>query len=207
MAAVVRATAQLISERGTRGVTLRDIARKADVNHGLIIRHFGSKEKLIESVGLSLVASIIEETEERSQTLMDTLSAWDNRYSVNIRAIVRIMLDDPRGSVPVDTRPLVDRLLQRVREEQKKLNIHGEGSSVVLVFIIACVVFGDEVFGPYLRKIMQISDASYRRLRPKVFQAIIAGVHQQSRSPGRAVRLRGRPRAGSHRAAGSAAKR
>ena len=207
MAAVMRATAQLISERGTRSVTLRDIARKADVNHGLIIRHFGSKEKLIESVGLSLVASIIEETEERSQTLMDTLSAWDNRYSVNIRAIVRIMLDDPQGRVPVDTRPLVDRLLQRVREEQKKLNIHGAGSSVVLVFIIACVVFGDEVFGPYLRKIMRISDTSYRRLRPKVFQAIIAGVHQQSRSLGRAVRLRGRPRAGSRRAAGSAAKR
>jgi len=199
MAAIMRAAAQLIAERGTRSVTLRDIARKAQVNHGLIIRHFGSKEKLIESVGLSLVGAIIEETEERSQTLMETLSAWDNRYSVNIRAIVRIMLDDPRGTVPVDTRPLVDRLLQRVREEQEKLHIQGEGSSVVLVFIIACVVFGDEVFGPYLRKIMQISDASYRRLRPKMFQAIIAGLHQQSRSLGRAVRLRGTARAAGRR--------
>jgi len=191
MAAIEDATARLIAERGTRSVTLRDIARKADVNHGLIIRHYGSKEKLVEAVGLSLVRSIIDETEERSLDLMETLSAWDNRYSVNIRAIVRIMLDNTQGSVPVDTRPLVDRLLVRVLEEQKKLHIEGEGSAVVLVFIIACVVFGDEVLGPYLRKIMRISEESYRRLRPRIFQAIISGLHQESRNLGAAAGVHG----------------
>ena len=190
MAAIVDATARLIAERGTRSVTLRDIARKANVNHGLIIRHFGSKEKLVEAVGLSLVNSIIEETGERNETLLGTLSTWDNRYSVHIRAIVRIMLDDPRGNVPVDTRPLVDRLLERVTEEQKKLHINGASSAVILVFVIACVVFGDEVLGPYLRKIMEISDASYRRLRPRIFRAIIAGLHHDSRKLSRGPKAR-----------------
>jgi TetR/AcrR family transcriptional regulator, repressor for neighboring sulfatase len=192
MAAVLDAAALLIAERGTRSVTLRDIALKANVNHGLIIRHFGSKERLIEAVGLSLVNAIIEETGARNATLLETLANWDNRYSVNIRAIVRIMLDDPEGYLPVDTKPLIDRLLDRVKAEQKKLHIGGAGSSIVLVFVIACVVFGDEVFGPYLRKAMAISEESYRRLRPRIFQAIISGLHP---SPQKKVRGRRQPRA------------
>ena len=74
MAAIKEATAILIAERGTRSVTLRDIARKANVNHGLIVRHFGTKEKLIESVGLGLVSSIIEETGAGNRTLLETLA-------------------------------------------------------------------------------------------------------------------------------------
>ncbi len=178
MAAIKDATAVLISERGTRSVTLRDIARKANVNHGLIVRHFGTKERLIESVGLGLVSSIIEETGGRNRTLLETLASWDNRYSVNIRAIVRIMLDDPEGNVPVDTKPLVERLLERVKAEQRKLHLGSGRDSIVLVFVIACVVFGDEVFGPFLRKIMDISDEHYRRLRPRIFEAIITGLHR-----------------------------
>lgn len=178
MAAIKEATALLIAERGTRSVTLRDIARKANVNHGLIVRHFGTKEKLVESVGLGLVSSIIEETGERNRTLLETLASWDNRYSVAIRAIVRIMLDDPDGHVPVDTKPLVGRLLERVHAEQKKLHLGSSRDSIVLVFVIACVVFGDEVFGPYLRKIMDISEEHYRKLRPRIFEAIITGLHR-----------------------------
>ncbi|MFO7557486.1 MAG: helix-turn-helix domain-containing protein, partial [Desulfobacterales bacterium] len=44
--ALIRAAAELFSEKGVEAVSLRKIAVRAGVNHGLIHRHFGSKEAL-----------------------------------------------------------------------------------------------------------------------------------------------------------------
>lgn len=180
MTAITDATAALISERGANSITLRDIAEKANVNHALIIRHFGSKEKLVRTVGLSLVNAMIEETRERKENLLDILFSWDNRYSMNIRAIVRIMLEDPDGDALVDARPLITRLLDWITEGKKDLRISPEVDSVVLVFVFACLVFGDELFGPYLSKIMDIPESAYQQMRPKIFETVLSGLRNAS---------------------------
>ena len=180
MAAITAATAELISERGTKSITLRDIARKANVNHGLIIRHFGTKEKLVKAVGLSMVNSMFEEARDRKENPLDTLFSWDNRYSMNIRAIVRIMLDDHDGAPLVDAKPLIDRLLDWINEERKKTRIGPGVDSVVLVFIFASLIFGDELFGPYISRIMNIPPKSYQQLRPKIFETVFSGLRKAS---------------------------
>lgn len=43
---ILTAAAQAFSERGYRDATLRYIATRAGVSHGLVVRHFGSKEAL-----------------------------------------------------------------------------------------------------------------------------------------------------------------
>ena len=180
MTAITAATAKLISERGSISITLKDIARKANVNHGLITRHFGSKEKLLRAVGLSMVNSMFEETRNRGEDLLDILFGWDNRYSINIRTIVRIMLDDPGGKALLDTKPLIDHLLDWINEGQRKMRFSPEVDSIVLLFIFGCLVFGDELLGPYICKIMHIPDKSYRELRPKIFHTVISGLSKAS---------------------------
>jgi AcrR family transcriptional regulator len=44
--AILQAAGQAFAERGYRDATLREIARRAGVTHGLVVRHFGSKEEL-----------------------------------------------------------------------------------------------------------------------------------------------------------------
>ncbi|MFF1605152.1 TetR family transcriptional regulator [Streptomyces mirabilis] len=44
--AILDAAARAFAERGYSRATLRDIARRAGVTHGLVLRHFGSKENL-----------------------------------------------------------------------------------------------------------------------------------------------------------------
>src|SRR3954449_1737200 len=44
--AILDAAARAFAERGYSKATLRDIARRAGVTHGLVLRHFGSKENL-----------------------------------------------------------------------------------------------------------------------------------------------------------------
>jgi AcrR family transcriptional regulator len=50
VAAVLRSAAELFAERGLAATSIRDIAARSRVNHGLIHRHFGSKDALVAAV-------------------------------------------------------------------------------------------------------------------------------------------------------------
>src|SRR5690349_5044299 len=56
--AILDAAAELFAARGPRAVSVRDIASHAGVNHGLVHRHFGSKEAVLRAVLTSLVDEI-----------------------------------------------------------------------------------------------------------------------------------------------------
>jgi AcrR family transcriptional regulator len=49
-AALIDSAAELFSTRGPSAVGVREIAQRAGVNHGLVHRHFGSKEALLRAV-------------------------------------------------------------------------------------------------------------------------------------------------------------
>lgn len=46
-AAILKAAAEVFGERGYDRATIREIARRAGVTHGLVIRHFHNKEELL----------------------------------------------------------------------------------------------------------------------------------------------------------------
>jgi len=46
-AAILQAARQALAEQGYARTTIRDVARRAGVTHGLVMRHFGSKEQLM----------------------------------------------------------------------------------------------------------------------------------------------------------------
>jgi TetR/AcrR family transcriptional regulator, repressor for neighboring sulfatase len=48
--ALIEAAIELFAERGPAAVSVREIATRAGVNHGLVHRHFGSKEGLLSAV-------------------------------------------------------------------------------------------------------------------------------------------------------------
>jgi AcrR family transcriptional regulator len=46
-AAILEAAREVFAERGYARATIREIARRAGVTHGLVMRHFGTKERLL----------------------------------------------------------------------------------------------------------------------------------------------------------------
>lgn len=50
VAAVLESAADLFADRGPAATSIRDIAARSRVNHGLIHRHFGSKDGLVAAV-------------------------------------------------------------------------------------------------------------------------------------------------------------
>ena len=49
-AAILEAATDLFAERGPAATSIRDIAARSHVNHGLVFRHFGTKEQLVGTV-------------------------------------------------------------------------------------------------------------------------------------------------------------
>ncbi|HEY6316664.1 MAG TPA: helix-turn-helix domain-containing protein, partial [Acidimicrobiia bacterium] len=56
-AALLDAAADLFAARGPAAVSVRDVAARAGVNHGLVHRHFGSKEALVGTTLEQLAAA------------------------------------------------------------------------------------------------------------------------------------------------------
>src|SRR5271170_5270534 len=46
-AAVLQAASELFAEKGPAATSIREVAARAGVNHGLLHRHFGSKRQLL----------------------------------------------------------------------------------------------------------------------------------------------------------------
>lgn len=47
---IIEATIELVNERGYKGATTREIAKRAGVNEVTLFRHFGSKKGIVEAV-------------------------------------------------------------------------------------------------------------------------------------------------------------
>ncbi len=59
-AAILEAATELFAERGPAATSIRDIAARSNVNHGLVFRHFGTKENLVGAVLDHLGANLTE---------------------------------------------------------------------------------------------------------------------------------------------------
>ncbi|HEY8572090.1 helix-turn-helix domain-containing protein [Phenylobacterium sp.] len=66
-AAVLAAAEQLFAERGYAAVSVRDLAQAAGVNHGLIHRHFGSKEAVLHAVLQGMFSDVAAAAASRIQ--------------------------------------------------------------------------------------------------------------------------------------------
>jgi AcrR family transcriptional regulator len=100
MDALIDATGQLILERGVT-MSVRDIARRAGVNHGLVHTYFGSKETLLAAAFGHLVDRAAVELDEDGFPPADLAFRRGGEVA---RALARTMLDvtgDPYPSHPI----------------------------------------------------------------------------------------------------------
>jgi AcrR family transcriptional regulator len=88
VAAVLESAADLFAERGPAATSIRDIAAGSRVNHGLIHRHFGSKDRL--------VAAVLDHLGQHLAGLLDAKadgSAIGEAVDRQLRVLARTSLD------------------------------------------------------------------------------------------------------------------
>ncbi|OBF32361.1 TetR family transcriptional regulator [Mycolicibacterium peregrinum] len=118
VAAALSAAAELFAERGPAATSIRDIAARSKVNHGLIYRHFGTKEQL--------VGAVLEHLGGRLTALLDgdvSEAEVEQNLDQHMRVMARALLDGyPIGQLqtrfPGVTR-LLDEVLPRFGDERE----------------------------------------------------------------------------------------
>lgn len=95
--ALVSAAADLFEEMGPNAVSVRAIAERAGVNHGLVHHYFGSKSGLVQAVLERRADESAAAIRERGVDAV--IDPEDGRVRRHVRVLTRVVLDDaaPEG--------------------------------------------------------------------------------------------------------------
>ena len=148
VAAILEAAADLFAARGPAATSIRDIAARSNVNHGLVFRHLGSKEQLVGAVLNHLGQQLTELIDSGAPA--ERIEAALDRQT---RVMARVLLDGyPAGELQT-TFPNMERLLQRVRP-----NFDDELSARLAVANIVALQLGWRLLGPFLRGALDLPE-------------------------------------------------
>jgi AcrR family transcriptional regulator len=86
MTAVLDAGSELFAERGPAATSIREVAARSGVNHGLVYRHFGTKEEL--------VAAVLDHVSDQvNQAIADSSEATQDMAERQWRVLAHTILD------------------------------------------------------------------------------------------------------------------
>ncbi|BAX91202.1 TetR/AcrR family transcriptional regulator [Mycobacterium shigaense] len=157
-AAVLQAATDLFAERGPAATSIRDIAARSKVNHGLVFRHFGTKDKLVGAV-----------LDHLGTTLTDLLNSGapsevvDQVLDRQMRVMARTLLDGYPAAQLQKQFPNIATLIEWVRP------VHKDDMSARLAVANGLALqFGWRLFAPILRSAAGLDELTDDQIRDVV---------------------------------------
>lgn len=166
VAAVMEAAADLFAERGPAATSIRDIAERAGVNHGLVFRHFGTKERL--------VGTVLKFLGDQSGALAASgrFSAADPMLRRHLTVLARCILDGyPAGELQ-QRFPVMSLMIDRIRPE-----MGSDREAGLTVAHLAAFTMGWQLLEPFLRSAAGLQDLSDTELRAAVDAQAVRILH------------------------------
>ncbi len=157
VAAVMEAAADLFAERGPAATSIRDIAERAGVNHGLVFRHFGAKDQL--------VGTVLKFLGDRSGALAASgrLTTADPGLRRHLTVLARCILDGyPVGELQ-ERFPVMALMIERVRPE-----MDSDRDAGLAVAHLAAFAMGWQLLEPFLRNAAGLQDLGDTELRAEI---------------------------------------
>lgn len=158
IAAILDSAGEMFADRGPAAASIRDIAARARVNHGLVFRHFGTKERLVSAVLDHLAAHLA--------TLMNAgapAAEIEAAGSRQLRVIARALLDGyPVGQLQTIF-PGAAKLVDEIRAGHPS----DEEARLTAAHVLA-LLFGWQLFEPFLRSATGLHDYPEDALRQSI---------------------------------------
>jgi AcrR family transcriptional regulator len=182
--ALLDAAARLIATSPPDEVSLRGIARAADVNHGLVHRHFGTRddliERLLERTARHWTAEL--ETTGDYRHAMESILGTDEEAEASagtwLRLLAWSLLTEPPGRSAESHR-------RYATLDQLPPLLSGDNDDAASTTAAAlALVFGWRFFHPYIRAALHLEDVDFGTLqdvvRGRLHQLIAGGNNAQS---------------------------
>jgi TetR/AcrR family transcriptional regulator, repressor for neighboring sulfatase len=162
VAAVLAAAGELFAEKGPAATSIREVAARAGVNHGLLHRHFGSKRQLL--------AATLQHLADSAMTLRESgapLEQLEAAHEQQLRVMVRSTLDGFPIEELQQRFPGMEWFLEQVRPG------HSDERQARLSAAHAMALqFGWGLIGPTLRVAFGLQDLSDSEIRAGVAEQI-----------------------------------
>jgi AcrR family transcriptional regulator len=114
----------LFAKRGFASVTIKDIAKSANITSGLLYYYFDNKEDLFKSSiehAILLALENYERLKEKHSDPVDLINDWfqnNIEMASSIRSLVKIMLDYSNSEISLDS---VDAMIARFYREEMSI--------------------------------------------------------------------------------------
>lgn len=175
MSAILDAATGLFAEKGVAAVSIRDIAAKADVNHGLIYRHFGTKENLRLRVQDRLMKQInddIGEPKNFADALLEGVRAL-RKNDTFWKVLARTLLDGQFEGGVQSSFPFLRRMVDSIGMAQLQGAIDSDIDPRVIVAGGVAMVLGLLVFENYILPGTGLDAGSHRATQDEVLSAFL----------------------------------
>lgn len=149
--ALLTAAVERFAARGPTASSVRDIARHAEVNQGLIYRHFGSKEALVAEALDAGISGLFPAALAVDGFDFDAMSWLLHHASPAPRLIARTLVDDVDITVVRRSFPVVHRLLDRYDRVPSGAGPGDLSDPRLAVGAAAALALGSAIWGALLR--------------------------------------------------------
>ena len=164
--ALLDAAERLFAAAGPGDVSLRSIARAAGVNHGLVHRHFGTRDDLIDRLMERTAAKWTDELESTRDYLaaIESILGSDDEAPTTAGAWLRLLAwslltEAPNRSGAVQRRyATLDRLLPLLTNGE-----HDNATNTTAAAL--ALVFGWRFFHPYIRAALHLDNVDFAALQ------------------------------------------
>lgn len=152
-AALIAALIELLDQKSITAITVREVAARAGVNHGLVHRYFGSRDKLVEAA-VREMSSALHRGDPIDGTMSAATFATLRANPGLARLTARACLDGPRELLELAS-PEPERLAQIVepiRAALRRMRLADTVDAHLLNALASAAFLGWFVFKPLLRE-------------------------------------------------------
>lgn len=174
--ALIRSAAELFAEHGVSGVSLREIATHAGVNHGLIHRHFGSKDNLRKKTQEHLAKKVRDDigTPNNLIELLEKADTAVQKHPLFWKVMARSFLD---GTIEGDVQsefPFVRDFVKLVRMAQEQNIIKLDIDPRYIVAGILAYGLGMRAFEQYILEAAELEDEPAEKVLTEIRNRFIS---------------------------------
>jgi AcrR family transcriptional regulator len=170
--ALISAASELFAQRGPAAVSVREIAQLAQVNHGLVHRHFGSKHGLLQAVLSHLASDIATHVgearpDEALGGLVGSVLGATSKQGAWLRIMAWAILDGVDIGEIQGQFPMAERMVAAARA-----NAQGPLDPEARVTLIMSAGLGMMLFGPFLQRATGQDDIQWARSRQQILSLV-----------------------------------
>src|SRR5262245_6261908 len=171
--ALLDAANRLFATAGPADVSLRAIARAAGVNHGLVHRHFGTRDALVDRLLERIAAGWTAEVQSSGDfgraidSILGDPAEAEESASPWLRLLAWSLLTDPPGrSGEAQRRYATLDLLPGMLRDQES------GEAEITTAAALALVFGWRFFHPYIRASLHLEGESFEALHDAIRRSL-----------------------------------